>query len=668
MYYTPMEDTVMLGLHVVEDLYGWSALAPAGNGGMKGASQIVVRKNNDDEWIAEDRYSMEYTTPSMDAQQDVQLLFAQQDEVTGETAWGVQILVNSCDEPYDYPLEDHMIYMLWAFGSTHDFSFHGSDRGQFTANLMGLPPSEPDMEEYDHVDFVMPNVSMVREEEDLDPTNAFICSYFDLDVLGQEMDFTYDDKIHMVGYEPMITEGNAQYIHHMTLFSCQGYAQDGIGFQQELDDSHLYHQKVIPGCTNMPPGCENYLGGWAVGSANVAFPPNVGIPIGEGQRWLVIQMHYYNPGMTEGVYDSSGLRAHLLTKNLRPIDAGVMSFAAGVRTGQHPPLPGGQKDVAMETLYVEPDCTMGWSEPLTVFSVQHHSHFMGSHQEISVERDGINLGTMRKEYVYDYNHQSGVEPNNVVRTLLPGDRLVASCHFDTTSVLANSTVQIGEESNKEMCFPTLLYYPKQELTTFAYVPTTSYSQLYITDLEWCSQSSSEKDFESKCAEQLYIDVPGFSQFFASSLGYDGPSFDYPTLCNGGGLTAKVRSMSPGICPDNGCTETQSCSEEELREWVEGVCEFNCGKFGLTLYPDLSRTEPYNTANIACPNSFFDAPTLAEPAACQAKGSLPQRIELTNAEALEDVAFVPEYTYQDSSGASLIWNSFAVLCLFIVFLV
>ena len=36
MYYAPLEDTVMVGLHATEGVFGWSALAPSGNGGMKG--------------------------------------------------------------------------------------------------------------------------------------------------------------------------------------------------------------------------------------------------------------------------------------------------------------------------------------------------------------------------------------------------------------------------------------------------------------------------------------------------------------------------------------------------------------------------------------------------------------------------------------------------------
>ena len=157
MYYTPLEDTIMLGLHVLEGAHGWTALGQGGNGGMKGASQIVVRKNDDDKWIAEDRYSTDYAEPTVDDQQNVQLLFAEQDDVTGETAWGVLIPQNSCDD-HDYAIEDRLIFMIFAVGSSHTFAYHGENRGQFTANLLNRPPSKPNMDEYDHVDLLMPNV------------------------------------------------------------------------------------------------------------------------------------------------------------------------------------------------------------------------------------------------------------------------------------------------------------------------------------------------------------------------------------------------------------------------------------------------------------------------------------------------------------------------------
>ena len=65
-----------------------------------------------------------------------------------------------------------------------------------------------------------------------------------------------------------------------------------------------------------------------VGSKGVTYPDDVGVSIGE-ERWVVLQTHYYNPNMVEGVYDSSGLRAYV-TKDLRPIEAGTMAFVVGV--------------------------------------------------------------------------------------------------------------------------------------------------------------------------------------------------------------------------------------------------------------------------------------------------------------------------------------------------
>ena len=122
----------------------------------------------------------------------------------------------------------------------------------------------------------------------------------------------------------------------------------GLGaFDGGLDDSDLYHNKVITSCTNMPPGCNEYTAQWAVGAPTLVLPENVGIPLNEGHRWLVMQTHYYNPDLTPGLYDSSGLRIRLTTQ-LRPIDAGIMIFPVGVAPGQHPPLPGGMTDVASE--------------------------------------------------------------------------------------------------------------------------------------------------------------------------------------------------------------------------------------------------------------------------------------------------------------------------------
>ena len=137
------------------------------------------------------------------------------------------------------------------------------------------------------------------------------------------------------------------------------------------------------------------------------------------------------------------------------------------------------------------------------------------------------------------------------------------------------------------------------------------------------------------------------------------------MCNGGPLGAQIRNALPGVCPDNGCTETQSCSEEELLEHAKSVCERNCATIGLTLFPDLSRTEPYNTVNAKCPTPFFDAPTLAKPASCEVKGTLPRTIQLTLASEKVTIGDASKLTLEEDSGsASLVWNPLATVFMMI----
>lgn len=45
---------------------------------------------------------------------------------------------------------------------------------------------------------------------------------------------------------------------------------------------------------------------WAVGSQDVQLPDNVGMPIGEGDFFVALQLHYYNPALIN-VVDTSGV-------------------------------------------------------------------------------------------------------------------------------------------------------------------------------------------------------------------------------------------------------------------------------------------------------------------------------------------------------------------------
>ena len=44
-----------------------------------------------------------------------------------------------------------------------------------------------------------------------------------------------------------------------------------------------------PECEAMPPGCNEMKWPWAVGSEPVVFPPQAGMPMGEGRKWYALQ-------------------------------------------------------------------------------------------------------------------------------------------------------------------------------------------------------------------------------------------------------------------------------------------------------------------------------------------------------------------------------------------
>lgn len=154
MYFGPSADGdfMKLGLHV-DSHSGWSALAVGGNGGMKGAQQFVVRQEGG-QWIAEERYSADYVKPELQETQEIVLMFA--DEVNGSTSWGVLLPTRSCLAGERYAMEDVGMFMHWALGYSHDFSYHKS-RGQFHTNLVGGPPAAaPDMSSFPSSTMTMP--------------------------------------------------------------------------------------------------------------------------------------------------------------------------------------------------------------------------------------------------------------------------------------------------------------------------------------------------------------------------------------------------------------------------------------------------------------------------------------------------------------------------------
>ncbi|CAK0819590.1 unnamed protein product [Prorocentrum cordatum] len=417
---------------------------------MKGAQQFVVRQEGG-AWVAEERYSTDYALPLLQETQDLTLIFA--GEENGGTAWGLLLPRTSCGAGDRYPVEDVTRWMHWALGSSHSFAYHGSQRGQFHANLLSGPPTLPDLSGLDEVDLLMPDVDVVLGEGGTDPTNPYVCGIFDLaQVLPANRNVT--DKHHVVKFAPKLSASSEQYVHHIILYGCENAASYGVS---------LSHNQVIGECESMPKGCGAMKWPWAVGSEDVVFPEDVGMPFGENLRWLALQVHYYNPQLDAGVKDSSGVML-IFSDALRTNDAAVFDLNGGTHHSHRDPLPAGQDDIALSATVVPKECTNAWDVPsINVLGVVYHGHLVGKSFNIDVTSsvDGSYRGMLRSEKRYDFNHQS-LEPS-LLKTISRGDELTFTCKYDTSS--RTEPTEFGELTQNEMCWSAFTYYPAQAMTS-----------------------------------------------------------------------------------------------------------------------------------------------------------------------------------------------------------
>jgi hypothetical protein len=276
---------------------------------------------------------------------------------------------------------------------------------------------------------------------------------------------------------------------------------------------------------------------------------------------------------------------------------------------QRGPLPAGQERVSM-SFATPSECTQNWTEPLNILGVGHHEHTHGIRQEINVVRDGVNLGSMRPEKYYDFQHQGMEDPVPSLRQLLPGDQITQICDYNTSG--ATEDVEFGEYTYQEMCYTAIYYYPRQEMNDFGTMP------LWF-DTSVCSQPANTTDFQalnvSLCAESLYSNVPVFYGFEDEVQ----EPFDLLTVCNNVELFGELLTEMPYLCPGTGCVD-ETCTAEEIALYADGLCTYICNDVGVSHYPNVSDTEPYEYGNWACAPMYYPIPSIPDAPVCQAKGS------------------------------------------------
>ena len=123
-----------------------------------------------------------------------------------------------------------------------------------------------------------------------------------------------------------MTAGNEPFAHHITVMAC-------FHPNPHLLDKHLNSEgSDCSDSANMPTDfshCFNPYFMWGVGGGPFLLPKDVGFPLGDvpSHTYLMLNIHYDNPELVEGVVDSSGLEFYY-TKTYRKFEAFTLSVGS----------------------------------------------------------------------------------------------------------------------------------------------------------------------------------------------------------------------------------------------------------------------------------------------------------------------------------------------------
>ncbi|XP_050714988.1 uncharacterized protein LOC126997820 [Eriocheir sinensis] len=442
MLWSPRDNAIVIEVQVAAKGYVGLGFSP--NGGMKGADIVLGWVTAAGDMFLQDRYAEGNMAPRVDESQDVTVLGGYQNDT--HTVLRFSRLWDTCDEN-DFVLSEDTVRVIWAYSNTdpasqNDVMYHAA-RGTKSLYLRSpqfvMPQMGPDVKTWD---FLSPNVSLPGDLDTL-----YWCKIFKIPPMPV--------KSHMIGYVPVIQEGNNEHVHHLLLYQCS------------LPDSDTHFEKWTSWegtqcySANMPLSwkqCKSPIVVWAIGGDGEMFPDHAGFPIGEEHgvaTYFMMEMHYDNPNLRQGVVDSSGVRIYY-TENLREYDAG--NLIIGHRVSPFLIIPPGQPTF-MSAGFCDSTCTQQAFPKggVRLFQGLLHTHLLGVSLVLRQIRDGQELPTVMKDMNYDFNYQSARVLKQEV-TVLPGDTLIMECYYDSSAKRKPTFGGLG--TKEEMCLAFMSYYPR----------------------------------------------------------------------------------------------------------------------------------------------------------------------------------------------------------------
>ncbi|KAL0125166.1 hypothetical protein PUN28_004359 [Cardiocondyla obscurior] len=348
-------------------------------------------------------------------------------------------------------------------------------------------------------------------------------------------------KHHILQFGPAIQAGNEHLVHHMEVFHCAGPVDLEVPMYDGPCDGADRPEKTQI--------CKKVLAAWAMGADAFVYPEEAGLSIGgiDFNPHIMLEVHYNNPELHQGVVDSSGIR-FVLTKTLRKYDAGVIEL--GLEYTDKMAIPPQQEAFTLSGHCIT-ECT-GVGLPqngIRIFGSQLHTHLTGTKVITRHVRDGEELPPLNYDNHYSTHFQEiRLLPKAV--TILPGDSLITTCTYNT---MKRDNVTLGGFAiSDEMCVNYVHYYPNAQLEVCKSAISDDALRTYFRYIrEWENQgTSTEKGISEnyKSIEWTKVRVEALHDLYeAAPLGMQCNSSDgsrLPGLWNNIAATPVRLPLSP----------------------------------------------------------------------------------------------------------------------------
>ncbi|VDI10952.1 Hypothetical predicted protein [Mytilus galloprovincialis] len=264
---------------------GYVGFGLSSNGKMFPSDVVVGWVDSNGTAHFKDCHTEGHYAPTIDSSQDWMLLQGLEDNF-GTVLKFVRKL-DTCDDK-DYQITDNTIKVIYSYHPDDPASFdtlpwHGANRqGAKSVMLLSAVKSNdyqlpPDAEQFDilHNNFHVP----------ANTDTTYQCKIFKVP--------EKPSKRHIIRFEPIITRGNEDVVHHFVVFSCPTATDN--------DEGSVFN------CYGVRPKkyekCNDILLAWAIGGVGYDFPHNAGFSLNApgDPQYLILETHFTNPTLKSGM-------------------------------------------------------------------------------------------------------------------------------------------------------------------------------------------------------------------------------------------------------------------------------------------------------------------------------------------------------------------------------